>query len=71
LTKDANQLTVERQRGTQLTIELTKSKEKEEQVTTAFKEMRKEFTTLQTANTNLKTVMKKTEEELKLNKETL
>ena len=71
MTKDANQLTVERQRGTQLTIELTKSKEKEEQVTTALKEMRKEFTMLQTANTTLKTVMKKTEEELKLNKETL
>jgi hypothetical protein len=30
LTKDSNQLQTERQRGVQLTIDLTKSKEKEE-----------------------------------------
>lgn len=68
LTKDSEQLSFERNRATQLTIDLTKANEKNDNTSTALKALKKDFTSMKMKYEMTKKLSQKTEDELELHK---
>lgn len=68
LTKDSEQLSFERNRATQLTIDLTKANEKNDNTSTALKALKKDFSSMKFKYEMTMKVSKKTEDELDLHR---